>query len=153
LLPFLVFGAVTLVSYNADGHSRGGLVILSPTPSSRSSAAPAPSPSEAQTPAPAPSTSLSPKPTAPAGANLTISGSKENRTIACNQSAINVSGISNKVVITGHCASLNVSGVQNSITVDAVDSIETSGFNNQITYHTGSPSIDKSGDGNVVQQG
>jgi Protein of unknown function (DUF3060) len=153
LLPFLVFGAVTLVSYNADGHSRGGLVILSPTPSNRSSAALAPSPSEAQTPAPAPSTSLSPKPTAPAGANLTISGRKENRTIACNQSAINVSGISNKVVITGHCASLNVSGVQNSITVDAVDSIETSGFNNQITYHTGSPSIDKSGDGNVVQLG
>jgi hypothetical protein len=94
-----------------------------------------------------------PAPTAPAGANLTISGISQNRTIACNQSVIDVSGISNKVVITGHCASLHVSGVQNSITVDAIDSIQVSGFDNQITYHTGSPSIDKSGEGNVVQQG
>jgi Protein of unknown function (DUF3060) len=37
--------------------------------------------------------------------------------------------------------------------VETVDSIEVSRFNNQITYHTGSPSIDKSGDGNVVQRG
>ncbi len=153
LLPFFVIGLVSFISYNTERHSRGGMVILSPTPSTASSAAPAPSPSEAQTPAPARSTSPSAAPTAPAGADLTISGIKENRTIACNQSAINISGISNKIVITGHCASLNVSGVQNSITVDAVDSIEASGFNNQITYHTGSPSIDKSGDGNVVQQG
>jgi hypothetical protein len=153
LLPFLVFGAVTLISHNADRHSRGGLVILPPTPSTPSSAAPTPSASEAQTPAPAPSGSPSAAPTAPAGADLTIAGIKENRTIACNQSAVNISGISNKVVITGHCASLHLSGVQNIITVDAVDSIEISGFNNQVTYHTGSPSIDKSGDGNVVQKG
>jgi hypothetical protein len=157
LLPFFVFGVVALISNNADRHSRGGMVILSPTPStpsvSASSAAPAPSPSAAQTPSPAPATSPSAAPTAPASANLTISGIKENRTVACNQSAINISGISNKIVITGHCTSLNVSGVQNIITVDAVDTIEASGFNNQITYHTGSPSIDKSGDGNVVQQG
>jgi hypothetical protein len=84
---------------------------------------------------------------------LTISGIKENRTIACNNSAVNISGISNKVVITGHCASLNVSGVQNSITVDAVDSIDASGFNNQITYHSGSPTIQNFGGQNVVQQG
>jgi hypothetical protein len=56
-------------------------------------------------------------------------------------------------VITGHCASLSVSGVQNSVTVDAADSIEASGFSNHIIYHSGSPGIDKSGDGNVVQQG
>jgi DUF3060 family protein len=92
-------------------------------------------------------------PTPPAGASLTISGIKENRTIACNQSAINISGISNKVVITGHCASVHVSGVQNEITVDAADSIDTSGFNNQITYHTGSPTIENSGEGNVIHQG
>ena len=56
-------------------------------------------------------------------------------------------------MITGHCASLTVSGVQNSITVDAVDTIDASGFNNKVTYHSGSPKITKSGDGNVVQQG
>ncbi|MDT5318926.1 MAG: hypothetical protein QOJ56_1129 [Mycobacterium sp.] len=76
-----------------------------------------------------------------------------NRTIACNGSSVSVSGVSNTVVITGHCTSLSVSGVQNAVTVDAADSIEASGFSNHITYHTGSPSIDKSGDGNVVQQG
>ncbi|MDT5086432.1 MAG: hypothetical protein QOJ61_3475, partial [Mycobacterium sp.] len=85
--------------------------------------------------------------------DLTISGISENRTIACNDSAVSVSGVSNTVVITGHCASLSVSGVQNSVTVDAADSIEASGFSNRIIYHTGSPGIDKSGDGNVVQQG
>ncbi len=46
-----------------------------------------------------------------------------------------------------------MSGVQNKVTVDAVDSIEASGFNNQVTYLKGSPSIEKSGDGNVVQKG
>jgi hypothetical protein len=46
-----------------------------------------------------------------------------------------------------------VSGVQNVVTVDTADTIEVSGFTNQITYHGGSPSIDKSGDGNVVQRG
>jgi Protein of unknown function (DUF3060) len=146
LLPFFVFGAVALVSYNADRHSRGGLVIPSPTSA-------APSAGVTQPAAPAPSTPLSPAPGAPAGAKLSISGIKENRTIACNQSAVSVSGISNKVVITGHCASLNVSGVQNSITVDTVDSIDASGFNNQITYHTGSPTIENSGEQNIVQQG
>jgi hypothetical protein len=156
LLPFFVFGVVALISYNTDRHSRG-VVILSPTPStpsiSASGAAPAPSAGVTQAPAPAPSTSPSAAPTAPAGANLTISGIKENRTVACNGSVITISGISNKVVITGHCASLNVSGVQNSITVDASDTIEASGFNNQITYHTGSPSIENSGQQNIVQKG
>jgi hypothetical protein len=152
LLPFFVFGVAALVSYNADRHSRGGLVILSPTPSSSPSSA-APSGSEAQTPAPAPPTTVSPVPTAPAGADLSIAGINNNRTIACNQSSINVSGISNKVVITGHCASLTVSGMQNNVTVDATNTIDVSGFNNQITYHNGSPTIEKSGDGNVVQKG
>jgi hypothetical protein len=148
LAPFLVMGVVALVSYNAQRHSHSGLVILSPTPSVAPSAA-APSASRTQTPALPPSMA----PTAPAGASLSVSGINVNRTIACNDSIVSVSGISNVVVITGHCASLTVSGVRNSVTVDAVDTIEAAGFNNQVTYHTGSPSIDKSGDGNVVQQG
>jgi hypothetical protein len=143
-------GACGLRHQPSDARRLGDPLAHPSTPSIASSSA---APSAGVTQAPAPSASPSPAPTAPAGANLTISGINENRTIACNQSVINVSGISNKIVLTGHCASLNVSGVQNSITVDAVDTIEASGFNNQITYHTGSPSIDKSGDGNVVQQG
>jgi Protein of unknown function (DUF3060) len=42
---------------------------------------------------------------------------------------------------------------QNDATLGALDAISTSGFNNLITYHTGSPSIDKSGNEDVVQQG
>lgn len=144
LAAFFIIGTIAiplgLAVFGINRATHGGFVSPPPTPST--------APINASPPASATQT-----PTAPAGAALTISGINENRTITCNQSAINVSGISNKVVITGHCASLNVSGVQNTITVDAVDSIEASGFNNQITYHTGSPSIDKSGDGNVVQQG
>jgi hypothetical protein len=156
LAAFFIIGTIAiplgLAVFGIHRGTHSGSTTLLPNPPVSSNSA-IPSASEAQTPAPAPSGSPSAAPTAPAGADLTIAGIKENRTIACNQSAVNISGISNKVVITGHCASLHLSGVQNMITVDAVDSIEVSGFNNQVTYHTGSPSIDKSGDGNVVQKG
>jgi Protein of unknown function (DUF3060) len=92
-------------------------------------------------------------PTPPAGGELSVAGMNESRTIVCNDSVVSVSGISNTVVITGHCASLSVSGVQNAITVDAVDSIDASGLDNKVTYHSGTPKITNSGDSNVVQQG
>ena len=82
-----------------------------------------------------------------------MAGINENQTIACNDNTVDVSGVTNTVVITGHCTSLTVSGVQNAVTIDAVDTIDASGFNNKITYHTGSPKVSKSGEGNVVQQG
>jgi hypothetical protein len=37
--------------------------------------------------------------------------------------------------------------------VDSADTIEANGVNNKVAYHTGSPSINKFGDSNVVQQG
>jgi hypothetical protein len=152
LAAFFIIGTVAiplgLAFFNINRATHSGLTTLLPNPGVSSNSA-APSAGQAQTPVPAPAMS----PTAPAGASLSIAGINNNRAIACNGSAISVSGVSNTVVITGHCASLSVSGVQNKVTVEAVDSIEASGFNNQITYHTGSPSIDKSGDGNVVQQG
>jgi hypothetical protein len=155
LAAFFVIGMIAIplgfAVFGIHRATHGGLMTLFPTTSTApTSAAPPAAGTQAPVPAPSPSSAA---PTAPAGASLTISGIKENRTIACNDSAINISGISNHVVITGHCASLHVSGVQNSITVDAVDSIDVSGFNNQITYHTGSPTIENSGGQNVVQQG
>jgi DUF3060 family protein len=48
---------------------------------------------------------------------------------------------------------VTVSGVKNQVTVDAADSIGASGFNNQITYHSGEPQVDNAGGNNVVQQG
>jgi hypothetical protein len=156
LAAFFIIGTVAIplgfALFGINRASHSGLTTLLPNPSVAPSAA-APTATAAQPPALAPSTALSPAATAPAGGDLIISGIKNNRTIACNQSAINISGISNKILITGHCASLHVSGVQNSITVDAVDSVEVSGFNNQITYHTGSPTIENAGDDNVVSQG
>jgi len=87
------------------------------------------------------------------GGNLSVAGINVSRTIACNDSSVSVSGVSNTVVITGHCASLSVSGVQNKVTVQAADSIQASGFNNEITYLAGSPHIDQSGQGNAIQKG
>ncbi|OBH86570.1 hypothetical protein A5681_15210 [Mycobacterium scrofulaceum] len=89
----------------------------------------------------------------PPGSEVTVTGMGENRTIACNDNVVDVSGVSNTVVISGHCASLSVTGVQNGITVDAVDSIDVSGLSNKITYHSGTPKITNSGSANVVQQG
>ena len=57
------------------------------------------------------------------------------------------------IVITGHCASLLVSGMKNLVTVDAADSIEASGMNNQVTYRSGAPKISNSGVDNTVTQG
>lgn len=99
------------------------------------------------------STTTSTSPTPAPGSQVTITGIDENRTIACNDNVVNVSGVSNTVVISGHCASLSVSGVQNEITVDAVDSIEASGLSNKVTYHSGTPKVSNSGSANVVQQG
>jgi hypothetical protein len=115
-------------------------------PSSTSSS---PGPSTTRTRASTPSASPTPRP----GGRLSVSGTNENRTIACNDNIVNVSGVSNTVVITGHCTSLTVSGVQNAITVDAVDSIDVSGFDNKITYHSGTPKISNADGSNVVQQG
>ena len=108
-----------------------------------------PAPSTTRTKTPTPSTSPAPPP----GGKLSISGINENRTIACNDSVVSVSGVSNTVVITGHCARISVSGVQNSITVDAVDAVDASGFNNKVIYHSGTPQVSNAGDSNVVQQG
>ena len=157
-IALFIIGPIALaaaISYNtAHQLSRNGLTTLSPVPTvAPSTVLSSPPNTETQTPGAGPSTAPPSKPLPPVGGNLSAAGINETQTIACNDSSVNVSGISNTVVITGHCKSLDVSGVQNKVTVDAVDTIEASGFNNQITYHTGSPSIDKSGDGNVVKQG
>jgi hypothetical protein len=147
-----VIGVLVLVggiaAFAAHRFSRAGSVVLS-TPPSISRATTLPRTLPRQTPS---SPSAGPS-TPPPGGNLSVAGINENQTIACNDSIVDVSGVSNTVVINGHCTSLTVSGVQNSITVEAVDTIDASGFNNKVTYHTGSPKISKSGAGNVVEQG
>jgi hypothetical protein len=149
---FFVIGMVAIaagiVAYSAHRLPSEG----SPTPSVSPSSL-APSANGTQTPGPAPSTSPTSRPIPPPGGNLSASGVNATHTIACNDSNVAVSGTSNRVVISGHCTSLTVSGVQNSVTVDSADTIEANGVNNKVAYHTGSPSINKFGDSNVVQQG
>jgi hypothetical protein len=90
--------------------------------------------------------------TAPGGV-VTIGGISANKTIACNEGTVNISGVQNTIVITGHCLSVNVSGIENIVTVDSADSIVASGFDNKVTFKTGSPEINNSGGDNVVEQG
>lgn len=103
---------------------------------------------------PAPSASSAPEtPTAAPGAEVTVSGMGETKTIVCNDGPVSVSGISNNVTITGHCVSVTVSGMSNQITLDAADTISASGFDNRVTYHSGAPQVDNSGSNNTVEQG
>lgn len=153
---FIVIGFLALAGGIATfaAHQLSGVrsIISSPPTISGTFGPPSsgsPRPSTPRTRTATPSAS----PTPPPGGKLGVSGINENRTIACDDNIVSVSGVSNTVVISGHCASLTVSGVQNAITVDAVDSIDASGFDNKITYHSGNPKISNAGGSNVVQQG
>ena len=90
---------------------------------------------------------------APRGGRLSIAGVGKNETIECNDSFVSVSGMSNTVVLTGHCADVTVSGVQNVVTVDTADTINASGVENKVTYHSGSPIVQNASNANVVEQG
>jgi DUF3060 family protein len=87
------------------------------------------------------------------GSVVTIGGMGANKTIDCNEGTVNISGVENTIVITGHCVSVNVSGIENVVTVDSAEAIVASGFDNRITFKTGSPEISNSGGDNVVEQG
>jgi hypothetical protein len=84
---------------------------------------------------------------------VTIAGMGQHKTIACNEGSISISGMENTIVLTGHCLSVNVSGIENVITMDSADSITASGFDNKVTFKTGTPEINNSGGDNVVEQG
>ncbi len=141
---------IAIFFFSAHQVSRGGRTTLLPVPGI-SSAGPTPPGTMPSASVTEPSTA--PTSTAPAGDNVTISGISEVRAIACNGGTVNISGITNNVVITGHCANVLVSGIQNQVTVDAADMVQASGSGNQVTYHTGSPTIENSGFDNVVKKG
>ncbi|OAT69609.1 hypothetical protein AWB85_19645 [Mycobacteroides immunogenum] len=89
----------------------------------------------------------------PAGSTFSVSGTHKNVAITCDGCSVNVSGVSNTVEIAGNCDSLTVSGVENSVTVETAEKIGISGFNNKVAYRSGQPEVNKSGDGNAVNQG
>ena len=65
---------------------------------------------------------------------------------------MSVSGVNNTVTLTGHCGSVTVSGVENKVTIDSVDIIGASGFDNKIIYRSGDPKVDAGGS-NTVSRG
>ena len=86
------------------------------------------------------------------GGQISVAGVGDNKVIECNDSLVSVSGVSNTVTITGHCISVTVSGMDNIVNLDTADTINASGFDNKVTYKTGSPEIN-SGGSNTVGQG
>lgn len=86
------------------------------------------------------------------GENVSVSGIDENKTVTCNDGSVSISGIRNTVNVIGRCVKVSVSGVNNVVTVEAADTIGASGFDNRITYRSGSPQVDNAGS-NVVEQG
>jgi hypothetical protein len=93
------------------------------------------------------------EPTAVPGGDISVAGVESNRSITCDDNAVNVSGVRNTVVLTGECRSVTVSGIENTVTVDSTATISASGFDNHITYLSGDPEIQNSGGSNVVERG
>ncbi|MEE6137897.1 DUF3060 domain-containing protein [Mycobacterium sp. 050128] len=73
-------------------------------------------------------------------------------TIDCNDGSLRLEGDNNTYTVTGHCRRLDVAGSANHVTVDSADIISAFGDDNAIAYHSGSPTINKTGNNNTVFQ-
>lgn len=78
------------------------------------------------------------------------SGAKD--TIDCNNGNVKLDGDNNTYTITGHCRRLEVFGGANHVTVDSTDTISVFGDDNAVIYHSGAPTINKTGNNNIVSQ-
>ncbi|WP_082939579.1 DUF3060 domain-containing protein [Mycobacterium sp. 852014-50255_SCH5639931] len=88
-----------------------------------------------------------------AGPVNSVDGLGGDRTVACDNGTLYVSGGNLVVTVTGNCDVLNVSGTGHKVTVDSANSIMVSGGSNEITYHSGTPAVNNTGNQNVVHQG
>ncbi len=100
----------------------------------------------------APTTAAAPT-TPPAGSTQSVSGIDDTKTVICNDNNLIVSGSSNTITVTGQCASVTVAGTDNVVVLDAAESITASGFDNKVTYHSGTPQITNPIGGNVIERG
>ncbi|MGH3722678.1 MAG: DUF3060 domain-containing protein [Mycobacterium sp.] len=154
---FLVLGAVViagtagLIFYSAKPTHPHGVPTSSgvTTRPARSTLVRTPTPSAATPPsAEAPSATV-----VPPGSTFSVSGAHKHVVVTCDECSVNVSGVSNTVEIEGNCDNLTVSGVENIVTVGTSREISVSGFRNEVTYHSGEPTISGGGDSNAVHQG
>ncbi|HZC51947.1 MAG TPA: DUF3060 domain-containing protein [Mycobacterium sp.] len=72
---------------------------------------------------------------------------------ACNNCKLTLSAYGIEFDVTGHAASLTISSYDNKVTVDSVDRINVSGYDNVVTYHSGTPKITDSGRSNTIHRG
>lgn len=84
--------------------------------------------------------------------NLVMINSGAKDTIDCNDGSVKLDGDNNTYTITGRCRRLEVFGSANHVTVDSADSIDIFGDDNEVTYHSGYPRINKTGNNDTVFQ-
>jgi hypothetical protein len=74
------------------------------------------------------------------------------QTIECNNGNLRLDGDNNTYTVTGHCRRLEVFGSANHVAVDSADIISAFGNDNSMTYHSGYPTINKTGNNNTISQ-
>jgi hypothetical protein len=67
------------------------------------------------------------------GGTLSVGGSEQIKTIACNGGSLTLSAINSMVNVTGHCASHAMSGFDNHVNVESADAVQVSGYDNTVT--------------------
>src|ERR1700744_2871758 len=72
---------------------------------------------------------------------------------ACNSCDLTIASYNNTFTVTGHSTSLRISSYSNKVTVDSVDAITVAGYQNTVTYHSGTPKTTDSGYSNIIRQG
>ncbi|KMV20960.1 hypothetical protein ACT16_19310 [Mycobacterium heckeshornense] len=127
----------THVSHYSSPPSSSTMLPLTGGPSA-SSVAPQPFPSEL---------------TVGRGGVLSLGGNGRSQTVSCNDGTLNLSGNNNTFTVTGHCLRLQVSGNYTHVTIDSADTIDAGGIYTVTIYHSGTPTINKSGIDVTVSQG
>jgi hypothetical protein len=84
--------------------------------------------------------------------NLTMINGGAKDTIDCNNGSLRLDGDNNTYTVTGHCLRLDIFGSANHVTVDSADTISAFGDDNAVTYHSGAPTVNKTGNNNTVWQ-
>ncbi|OBI03789.1 DUF3060 domain-containing protein [Mycobacterium scrofulaceum] len=84
--------------------------------------------------------------------NLVMINSGAKSTIDCNNGNLKLDGDNNTYTVTGHCERLEIFGSGNHVAADSADTIDVFGDDNAVTYHSGSPRIEKTGNNNAVAQ-
>ncbi|OBI86062.1 DUF3060 domain-containing protein [Mycobacterium sp. 1245805.9] len=73
-------------------------------------------------------------------------------TIDCNNGNLELDGGNNTYTVTGHCQRLDIRGSANKVTVDSADTIGIIGDDNVVIYHSGAPTINKTGSNDIVAE-